>query len=463
MSSRSNYKFVSTTPEDLTRELITAYEGLTGHTVQPSDPERLFIAWIADFLVKERENQNYVGNQNIPSRAVGENLDALGEFIYGVARKPTQAARCTMRFSRGMVIYDSQAIVIPEGTRVTDESHTLYWRTVSEAVIPYNGRYVDVIAECESEGYVGNGYVAGQITTLVDSVIPGVTSIRNIDTSAGGSDEQTDDEYFELLRQSMAAFSTAGPRAAYEYIAKSVSDDIADVRVVRPVITRTGTLGVYIKDGSTPAYFIGGEQMKINTLKVYAHGGSTPLSSGTDYVADYANGLLTITIPSNSSVYAATQIDYEIVQQRAGYVYIYAMMKDGSLAGSVTKNAILEACSAENVRPMTDYVSVQDAQTQSYSISLTYYVSDQAQSSMADIAEAVTAAVAEYIEWQSAKLGRDINPDYLKGLLMQTGIKRVTITSPTFTHLSDGSDGAVPQLVALSGTPNSINGEQEDE
>ena len=82
---------------------------------------------------------------------------------------------------------------------------------------------------------------------------------------------------------------------------------------------------------------------------------------------------------------------------------------------------------------------------------------------MTDIAEAIEEAVREYIEWQSSKLGRDINPDYLKGLLMQTGIKRVDITSPTFTHLSDGSDGTAPQLAVLSGDPNVQNGGYEDE
>lgn len=462
MSSRSNYKFVDTTPDDLLESLITNYEGFTGHTVQPADPERLFLSWIADFLIKERENQNYVGNQNVPSRAVGENLDALGKFIYGVERHTIQPARCTIRFKRRIQSWGSSALVIPQGTRVTDESNTLYWKTSAEGVIPIGMMYVDVPAECETEGEVGNGYVAGQINTLVDSVFPGITSVRNINMSAGGSDEQTDDEYFEILRQSMAAFSTAGPRAAYEYFARSVSDDIADVKVIQPVITRSGTLAAYVRE-STPYYFLGGEQMDINTLEVYEHGSTTPLTLSVDYTPYYSNGLLRITIPLNSSIRQADQIDYKIIQKRAGYVYIYAMMKDGTLAGSVIKNAILEACSAETVRPLTDYVSVEDATTQNYSIDFTYYVSDEAQSSLADISEAVEEAVAEYITWQSSKLGRDINPDHLKGLLMQTGIKRVTITSPTFTHLSDGTDGSVPQLAVLSGDPSITNGGYEDE
>jgi len=46
--------------------------------------------------------------------------------------------------------------------------------------------------------------------------------------------------------------------------------------------------------------------------------------------------------------------------------------------------------------------------------------------------------VDKYIAWQSAKLGRDINPSKLYHLLMEAGIKRVDIRSPVFTRLRDG-------------------------
>ena len=54
-------------------------------------------------------------------------------------------------------------------------------------------------------------------------------------------------------------------------------------------------------------------------------------------------------------------------------------------------------------------------------------------------AAAVQAAVDKYIAWQCGKLGRDINPSKLISLLMQTGVKRVDLTSPVFTHLQDGN------------------------
>ena len=59
-------------------------------------------------------------------------------------------------------------------------------------------------------------------------------------------------------------------------------------------------------------------------------------------------------------------------------------------------------------------------------------------------------------------MGRDINPSYLVGLLMQTGIKRVELTAPVFTVLRDGSDRTVPQVAALRSL-DVVDGGYEDE
>ena len=68
----------------------------------------------------------------------------------------------------------------------------------------------------------------------------------------------------------------------------------------------------------------------------------------------------------------------------------------------------------------------------------------------------------EYTAWQCAKLGRDINPSELYGRLMETGIKRLELRSPTFTVLRDGRENGVPQVAAL-GTKTITNGGYEDE
>ena len=63
MSLRNElYKFVSTESAGILSGLISKYEEITKHTLQPADPERLFIAWVASVIIQERVITNYVGN-----------------------------------------------------------------------------------------------------------------------------------------------------------------------------------------------------------------------------------------------------------------------------------------------------------------------------------------------------------------------------------------------------------------
>lgn len=229
---RSDYEFIQTDATALVNTLIAAYEKLTGVTVQPASPERLFIAWVADIIVQTRVAINYAANQNIPSRAVGENLDALAELFYTQQRPGAKAASCTVSFS----ISEPQmsAVLIPAGTRITDAANTLIWETVSDAYIVAGEASVDVMARCQEAGTAGNGYVAGQLNTVVD-VFPYYVTCSNITATDGGTNAATDEEFFELLKASEDAYSTAGPMGAYEYWAKSVSTEIADVKAICPI------------------------------------------------------------------------------------------------------------------------------------------------------------------------------------------------------------------------------------
>ena len=456
----NEYQFVSTDSASLIASLTTSYEKLTGRTLQPSDPDKLFLSWVADVIIHERVSQNYIGNQNIPSRAEGENLDALGEFIYSVKRLAAQSAKCTMRFN----ISEAQTvdILVPVGTRVTDTSRSLVWATTNDEYVPAGETSVDVMVQCETEGEVGNGYATGQINTLIDiDDILYFSSCENIDVSAGGSEEASDKEYYEMMRQGLDAFSVAGPMGAYIYWAKSVSTSIADVRVIRPKHTRSGTLPIYSREDERVG-FIGGDHIKVNSLTVYAEGDTTPATRGTDYTVDYSEGLLKIALTSEGALSAADKIKFTVDQEKAGYVYIYALMDNGTIAGETIKSAIYAACNDDSVRPLTDYVSVEDPEIINYDIRIKYFIPSDTELSSADIANAVNNAVDEYVAWQCQRLGRDINPSYLNYLLMKTGIKRVEIESPVFTKVRDGSDNAVPQVALMSNTE-IVNGGYENE
>ena len=224
MSRNPLYQFVDTDTTKLEAALVDAYEAIVGHGAQPSSPERIFIAWVASIILQERVYLNHAGNQNIPSRAEGANLDALGELFYQHTRPAATSSTVTMRFNISEA--QTSAVLIPKGTRVSN-GQNMFWATVEDRYIAAGQTYGDVTAECMTAGTAGNGYLAGQIATIVD-VFDYYTSCTNLTESGGGSDAPTDDEFYEQLRQSEDNYSTAGPKGGYIAKAKAVSNDIAD-------------------------------------------------------------------------------------------------------------------------------------------------------------------------------------------------------------------------------------------
>lgn len=379
MSDRNTeHQFVEITVSDILAELTSQYQTIVGRTVHPSSPERLFLSWVASAIIQIYQNINYAANQNLPSRASGENLDALAQLFF--MRERPAAVQATANIAFTISEAQSTAITIPAGTRVTTSEGEPIFETTEDAVIAIGETTVEVTAICQTAGTAGNGYTAGQLNECVD-LFPYFDSCTNTDTTAGGIDQPDDDEFYDLLINSEDAWSCAGPRGAYKYFAKTVSLDIADVVVNSP---------------------------------------------------------------------------------EPGEVMIYALMDDGTKASSAIKALISAACNDKDVRPLTDTVSVGDPDETVYNINMTYYMSTESEKSAADITADVNAAVQSFISWQAGRLGRDINPSKLIQLCMAAGAKRCEVTSPTFTHLNDGSDNNAPGLAKI-GTVTVTNGGYEDE
>ena len=71
MARNTEYQFVPTDAGEVVSLLTALYEQITGATVRPASPEKLFIQYMANIIVQERVLNNYTGNQNVPSRAEG--------------------------------------------------------------------------------------------------------------------------------------------------------------------------------------------------------------------------------------------------------------------------------------------------------------------------------------------------------------------------------------------------------
>ncbi len=226
----SDIHFVDTDTNTVVNALIQSYEAFTGRTLYPADPARLFILWVADIIIQERVNIDFSARQNVPRYAEGEYLDSLAELFKDAYRLEPEKAKTTLRFTLSIPL--EVATIVPVGTRVTVDGEIIF-QTTQALTIPAGDLFGDVEAECQTDGEIGNGFVPGQITQLID-IFPYFGSVENVSESDGGADEESDAAFYERMRESVETFSTAGPLGAYEYYAKSASALIVDVKATSP-------------------------------------------------------------------------------------------------------------------------------------------------------------------------------------------------------------------------------------
>ena len=133
--------------------------------------------------------------------------------------------------------------------------------------------------------------------------------------------------------------------------------------------------------------------------------------------------------------------DVRVTNPSPGVVDVRFLMADGSLPDTDAIAKLSDYLSADERRPLTDYVQVSAPSTVSYTITATYYIGSRNHSIFACIKAAVETAVEEYKAWQGGAIGRDINPDELVSRMMQAGAKRVVITYPVSTVVPSTSVG----------------------
>ncbi len=382
LNNLTDIDFVDTDVDTLLADLISDYEKEylveTGEskTLSQGDPIRILLYANAARIYAILQSINNAAKQNLLKYASGSYLDQLAARVE-VTRENATAATATVRLKLSAA--QTSVVAIPSGTRVA--AGNVYFATTEYNEIPVmipppeNGTYMDIVVTCTETGTVGNGYTAGQINILVDP-IEYVASVSNIDTSAGGADQEDDDSLRERVYLRPESFSVAGPSGAYEYFAKEYSSAIADVKVLKSETT-DGEVDIYIikEDGTTPGELLSG-------LQTYL--------------------------------------------------------------------------SADSLRPLTDKVVVQSPTQVPYNIDLTYYIKSNDSDTAKAIQNVVKKAINTYKAWQCSKIGRDINPDYLRYLICDAGAKRVVIHSPDFTVLSDSQ-------VAMLGTETVTYGGTEDE
>lgn len=328
------------------QSVITTYEALSGRTLYAGDPVRLFLESLAYIIAQQRAVIDYTGKMNLLRYAAGGYLDHLG-VLTGVGRLPAAAARCTMRFAPSEPL--AFAVAIPAGTRVTPDGQAEF-ATLEAAELAAGAEYVDVTAAATETGAALNGLLPGQVNQVVDPVAY-IASVANTTTTSGGADAEDDEALRARIQLSPESFSTAGPRLAYVFWAKTAHQSIADVAVTSP----------------TPG---------VVDVRVLLAGGALP---GPDILA----------------------------------------LVEATLSG-------------DELRPLTDNVQVSAPDSVAFDVALTWYLRTQDATLAAQIQAAVNDAIAGYVAWQQAAIGRDVNPSELIKRVVAAGAKRAVVTSPAF-------------------------------
>lgn len=211
-----------------------------------------------------------------------------------------------------------------------------------------------------------------------------------------------------------------------------------------------------VRAGSAGNGLLAGVQMQlaVTNTAIYSIFSASDASGGNEREEDETYrerireyGLASISTGSERQYEAAARavsseiLDAKALNLGAGQVGIYLILASDTGAAAILQ-AVADALSAEDVRPLTDNVSVHRATDVPYTLNVQY----RADSSSATSA-AIAAAVASYQEWQDGVIGRAFNPDRLMATIYQAGATRVLWGAD-----SEFGDGGAAEYTEIAAT-----------
>lgn len=423
--------FIETDARKVSKTILEELENGVSEPLYPGDERRIYGEALAQVIVAVYNTVNDACRQKMLRYARGSVLDALGENR-DVTRLTPTSATTTLRFGVSEPVASN--IIIPAGLRVTGD-FVHYFLTDSTVVLYAGALSVEVTATAENGGEEYNDMAPGTLCKIVDvSDVPLIDYVTNIDATVGGGDEEGDEPYRERIREAENRLSTAGPAKAYKYWALSSNALVSDAVVESETEKVSRTLTTYAAHA-----FQGGANLLPDTLVVYLPDGSVA-AEGVDYTATYEDELLTLALSGGLS--GAQTVNIEITRIMYGRVKIVPICAGGELPDEEVLADVLAACTADDVKPLTDMVQVEAPGVELYDIEVVYYTTKVNESEVVKNVEGSGGAIDQYIYWQGSNLNQDINPDELwkrivcphweEGL---TGATRAVIIKPEYTEL----------------------------
>lgn len=300
--------FLEKEPEKIEGAILFYIEDKTGITLSNADPRRKFVQALVSYIVQERNNLDYAIKQNLLAYAEDEFLDHQGEGV-NTPRLDEKPAETTMEF-----ILDENRVsvlVVEAGTLFLVGEDT-FFETQETFEVPIGQHSIQVKAICTEPGEKGNGYLPGEISSLVQP-LPWVKEVRNITISSGGVEVEDNDQYAERIRMAPESFSVAGPEEAYKYWAKTTSQEIVDVEILNPS-DGVVDIRVLLKDGELPS-----QELLDNVLATCSDKNIRPLTdrviAGPPDIVYYDVDVQYWIAQSNASVLSSIQSQVETAYQ----------------------------------------------------------------------------------------------------------------------------------------------------
>ena len=259
----SDFKFDPSKEKEHLREL---WKQLTGVYPLPSYPEDFILdalVYLKALLLAEMERKAL---SNFVEYAEGEDLDRLARNFYGIERLPAQSAQTILRF------YTNGDVKLQTGVKVATKNLKLVFET--KELYKVGEGYQDWIAYATEVGTIGNGYLPGEVSVLLDPV-EGVSKVENITITTGGTDVEDDDHFRERILVSLERLSATGTKYGYIFHAKSAHPNVGSVSVRSPEAGKV-EVRFLLRDGSLP------DTTMLETVKNYLY--QDKVKNLTDYV-----------------------------------------------------------------------------------------------------------------------------------------------------------------------------------
>jgi phage-related baseplate assembly protein len=159
--------------------------------------------------------------------------------------------------------------------------------------------------------------------------------------------------------------------------------------------------------------------------------------------------------PREAYEYIALSADPDIASvivtsPEPGHVVLIPLMEGGAVPSQEVLDKVVAACSADTVRPLTDFVTAQAPTQTGFSIDFVYYVTAGTETDVVQAIEGDGGAIQQYINWQTGAMGRDINPDQLRHFVLDAGALRLDVNEPIFAELDDTTVAGYGEALTVS-------------